>query len=134
MDGQGQPLPYTVAEAEKAACLLVHLCNNHPFLDGNKRIAYLATKTFLENNGLELVATSLEGSSFVLSIAEGRRGQDEAVAWIGDHTNRSTLSLLADEGPEGVTAKEVLDEADKAWSRGLSEDSGGHRGVGGRGL
>ena len=42
---------------EKAAAYLFFLARNHPFLDGNKRTAYLAAATFLLMNGAKLTGT-----------------------------------------------------------------------------
>jgi prophage maintenance system killer protein len=40
-----------------AAAYGYHLCNNHPFIDGNKRIAFVAMDTFLQKNSLEITAS-----------------------------------------------------------------------------
>jgi death-on-curing protein len=50
----GQPLYPSLLE--KAAALLESLCLNHPFVDGNKRVAYAAAGLFLELNGWRLRA------------------------------------------------------------------------------
>lgn len=39
--------------ASKAAVLCIHLVKNHPFPDGNKRVAFLAMIEFVERNGYE---------------------------------------------------------------------------------
>ena len=43
---------YYNSAAEEAAALMESLANNHPFLDGNKRVAFAAEQTFLLINGL----------------------------------------------------------------------------------
>ena len=43
-----------------AAAYGFHLCNNHPFIDGNKRIALVAMDTFLQKNGYEIFASEKE--------------------------------------------------------------------------
>ena len=58
----------------KAAALLHSLTANHPFLDGNKRTAWLATVVFLRDNGAEVTAPDeYDGAAarLVLSIADG---------------------------------------------------------------
>lgn len=48
---------------EMAAAYGFHLCQDHPFLDGNKRIALVAMDTFLQLNGMELLAGVLDALS-----------------------------------------------------------------------
>lgn len=58
----------------KAAALLHSLVANHPFLDGNKRTAWLATVVFLRDNGAEVSAPdAYDGAitDLVLDIAKG---------------------------------------------------------------
>lgn len=58
----------------KAAALLHSLTSNHPFIDGNKRTAWLATVVFLRDNGAEVVAVdAYDGAvtDLVLAIAAG---------------------------------------------------------------
>src|SRR5262245_19829607 len=43
-----------------AAAYLFHLCKNHPFIDGNKRVALAASDVFLELNDHQLAATDNE--------------------------------------------------------------------------
>lgn len=57
---------------EKAAALLHSLARNHPLVDGNKRLAWLATYTFLDLNGDPPNATDDEVVEFVLSVAAGK--------------------------------------------------------------
>jgi len=56
----------------KAAALMQSLAQNQPFLDGNKRIAWLCGKAFLRINGIRLSATPLDALDlFMNDIAEG---------------------------------------------------------------
>ena len=58
----------------KAAALLHSLTSNHPFIDGNKRTAWLATVVFSRDNGAEVIAEdAYEGAvtDLVLAIAAG---------------------------------------------------------------
>src|SRR5438270_7359148 len=45
---------------ELAATYCYHLCQNHPFIDGNKRTARMAMVVFLQYNGYKIIATELE--------------------------------------------------------------------------
>ncbi|MEX0979107.1 MAG: type II toxin-antitoxin system death-on-curing family toxin [Pirellulales bacterium] len=56
---------------EMAAAYLFHLVQNHPFLDGNKRVGTVAADVFLALNGFELAATRDELFDLVLSVARG---------------------------------------------------------------
>ena len=63
---------------EIAAAYLFYICNNHPFLDGNKRTALAACLVFLENNDLlpnEKLATD-EWEEFMLDVAASRLDRD----------------------------------------------------------
>ena len=44
----------------EAAALMESLAINHPFIDGNKRVAFAATKAFLDINGYEIIADGEE--------------------------------------------------------------------------
>jgi death-on-curing protein len=72
--------------AEKAAALGYSLVQNHPFLDGNKRIAHAAMETFLILNGLEIDAAIDEQEQLMLGLATSRVSRADLVAWLRDHT------------------------------------------------
>jgi death on curing protein len=65
------------------------LASNHPFRDGNKRIAFLALVTFLGLNGLELDATEHEVVTMMLRVADGRVTEDVLAEWVRAHIVRS---------------------------------------------
>src|SRR5689334_18650537 len=54
----------------QAASLLWGIIKNHPFLDGNKRTAYVVTQTFLRDHGLSIVAPKDERFAFIIAVAE----------------------------------------------------------------
>ena len=56
---------------ELAAAYSYGLAKNHPFVDGNKRIALTAALIFLEINGVELDAPEVEAASIFESLASG---------------------------------------------------------------
>jgi death-on-curing protein len=80
----GQPLYPTLTE--KAAALLESLCLNHPFLDGNKRVAYTVAGLFLELNGWRLEADTEDAVSFMLDVACGKRSKEEIRIWLEQHS------------------------------------------------
>lgn len=68
--------------ADLAAALAHGLARNHPFLDGNKRTAHVAYRTFVALNGAELIATDEEKYLTLLALAEGKLGEREFAAWL----------------------------------------------------
>ncbi len=58
--------------ATKAGATHYHLCANHPFLDGNKRVALTAAEVFLLLNGMELIAKDEKVEELTLGVAEGK--------------------------------------------------------------
>ena len=69
MHAYGDPAPDL---ADLAAALACGLARNHPFVDGNKRTAHVAYRTFLALNGAELVATDEEKFVAMIALAEGK--------------------------------------------------------------
>lgn len=64
----------------KAASLLHSLACNHPLLDGNKRLAWLATFVFLDLNGHRVVASQDGVVELVLAVADGTLRDVEKIA------------------------------------------------------
>ena len=63
---------------EKAAALLHSLARNHALIDGNKRLAWVATRLFFVLNGGDLRAPSVdEGEELVLAVAAGELDVDK---------------------------------------------------------
>jgi len=56
---------------ELAATYAVAIAANHPFIDGNKRSAFMALGLFLEENGLTLTATDDDATEAMLGVARG---------------------------------------------------------------
>jgi len=71
---------------EEAAALLESLVNNHPFVDGNKRVGFAAAHTFLLMNGFDLNVSSKAASDFIFkTIADGKFRFALLRDWIGGH-------------------------------------------------
>jgi death on curing protein len=68
--------------ADLAASLAYGLARNHPFVDGNKRTAYVVCRTFLALNGAELQATLEEKYLTILALAEGKLKVEEFADWL----------------------------------------------------
>ncbi len=71
---------------EKAAALCFSLALNHPFLDGNKRVAHASLEVTLLLNGHELSAPIDEQEEVFLELASGTLGREEFLAWVVSHT------------------------------------------------
>ena len=68
--------------AEKAAAVGFSLINNHPFVDGNKRIGHAVVDAMLMLNGFELSAGVDESEAEILAVAAGQRSREEFQRWI----------------------------------------------------
>ena len=58
---------------------------NHPFVDGDKRTAFLATQEFLRLNNHQIAADQDEILALTIAIAEGRLGFSDIVLWMNRH-------------------------------------------------
>ena len=70
---------------QKAARLACGLTQNHPFVDGNKRIGAHAMLVVLELNGIQLHYTQRELADTFLQLAASEIGYDELLAWLTSH-------------------------------------------------
>lgn len=71
----------------KTAALLESLVLNHPFLDGNKRTAFIASIVMLEVNGWKFCAEEMDAADFVLAVAAGKiKGVEKIAAWLKSNT------------------------------------------------
>jgi death on curing protein len=70
---------------ELAALYALAVARNHPFIDGNKRTAYLVLAVFLALNGVRLTATDAESVVAMLAMAAGELTEDEFVLWVCEH-------------------------------------------------
>ena len=64
------------------------LCRNHPYRDGNKRVAFVVMVTFLELNGLPFDAEEAEVVRAMLALAAGRLSEGELAKWLRSHTRK----------------------------------------------
>jgi death on curing protein len=81
--------------AEKAAALAYSLIQNHPFVDGNKRVGHAAMEVFLVLNGYEVNATVDEQEGVFLAVASGRMTRTELADWLAEHTMRHSGGQIA---------------------------------------
>jgi death-on-curing protein len=74
--------------ADLAAAYGYGLARNHPFIDGNKRTAFVAVELFLALNGGELVASDADCVLTMLDVAAGALEEAAFAAWIRAHLQR----------------------------------------------
>ena len=67
---------------EKAAALCYSLCLNHPFMDGNKRVAHAVMETFLILNGKEIQSSVSEQEQLMLGVAAGTVSREQLLEWL----------------------------------------------------
>lgn len=79
----GQPLYPMISD--KAAALGFSLIQNHPFVDGNKRVGQAAMEVFLILNGHELDASVDDQEKIVLGVASGRTSRMDLAEWLSHH-------------------------------------------------
>ena len=71
--------------ADLAAAYGVGLAKKHPFVDGNKRAAFLSVGLFLALNGQRLVATQAEATLVMLDVAASAVDESSFASWIRGH-------------------------------------------------
>jgi len=72
--------------SEEAAALLESLVNNHPFVDGNKRVGFAAAHTFLLMNGFDLYISSKAAFEFLIrAISDGKFRFALLHEWLAAH-------------------------------------------------
>lgn len=71
--------------AELAAAYAFGIARNHPFIDGNKRAAFLAMATFLIKNDVVFVPEPDDATAAMLALAAGELDEDGLARWIRDN-------------------------------------------------
>jgi death-on-curing protein len=72
--------------AALAAAYGYGLAKNHPFIDGNKRTAFVAVELFLALNGHDLVADDADCVLTMLGVAAGSLDEPGFAAWLRTHS------------------------------------------------
>ena len=72
--------------AELAALYAIAIARNHPFVDGNKRTAYVTLESFLELNGCEFPVSDRNAVIATLGLASSAMSDDEFTAWVRNNT------------------------------------------------
>ena len=76
--------------AEMAAALFESLIMNHPFIDGNKRVAFFATDVFLRMNGYKVKVAAHDAHEFLVGLLESNSCNfEQLLPWIRQHIVRT---------------------------------------------
>jgi death on curing protein len=73
-----------------AAAYGFHLCQNHPFYDGNKRTALIAMYTFLYVNGYQIVADKKSLFAIMMDLANGKVNKEELAGYLKKYSRKRT--------------------------------------------
>jgi death-on-curing protein len=65
-----------------AAAYGFHICNNHPFIDGNKRVALVAMDAFLQKNGFEISSSEKDVYEIMMKLASGTITKADLTDWL----------------------------------------------------
>jgi death-on-curing protein len=68
-----------------AAAYAFGLAKNHAFVDGNKRIAFMAMMAFLRKNGIAFAPDPAHATSIIMSLAAGEVSEESLTRWIRDN-------------------------------------------------
>jgi death-on-curing protein len=72
-----------------AAAHAFGLAKNHPFVDGNKRIAFMTMVAFLRKNGVRFAPDPAHATAIVMALAAGEVSEDSLARWIRDNWPRT---------------------------------------------
>lgn len=70
---------------ELAAAYAFGLAKNHPFVDGNKRVAFIAMTAFLRLNGIRFAPAQDAATAIILGLAAGEISEGGLARWIRDN-------------------------------------------------
>jgi death-on-curing protein len=71
--------------ASLAASYGFGIARNHPYADGNKRVAFVAMAVFLGLNGLDLRAAESEVVTTIVALAAGELTEEDLAGWVRTH-------------------------------------------------
>jgi death on curing protein len=74
-----------------AAALAFGIAKNHPFHDGNKRIALIASFLFVELNGVRMTATEADAAASFLALAAGDLSEADLAKWFKANSRVKTI-------------------------------------------
>jgi death-on-curing protein len=85
----GQYLHKTIPSM--AAAYAFHICQNHPFIDGNKRVALAASLVFLDINGYEFNCNDEILYNEIMNVAKGEVKKDDLIIFYEQYSKKNKL-------------------------------------------
>jgi death-on-curing protein len=73
---------------DQAAAYAFHICQNHPFVDGNKRTALATALVFLDLNGIQIEDPNESLYSLMMKVAQGKATKDEISDTLRTHGSK----------------------------------------------
>ena len=73
-----------------AASYAYGIAKNHPFVDGNKRAAFVVCSAFLDTNGIKLIADAEDVYKTVEGLAADKVSEQDFAKWLEDHRQFSS--------------------------------------------
>jgi death-on-curing protein len=67
------------------AMYAIAIARNHPFIDGNKRVAWATMRTFLRLNGIVLTFDRTDAVRIMLGLAASEQSDEQFIAWVRAH-------------------------------------------------
>jgi death-on-curing protein len=74
---------------DSAAAIGWGIANNHPFVDGNKRTAFVVMAVFLEINGMMVTASEVDVVNIMLAVASSQISQEQLSDWLSKSSSRT---------------------------------------------
>jgi len=71
-----------------AAAYGFHICQNHPFFDGNKRTALISMYMFLYVNGYKIVADKKSLYALIMDLANGKVTKEDLTVYLKEHSKK----------------------------------------------
>jgi death-on-curing protein len=90
--GYGKPTVFDLA-----ASYAYGIARNHPFVDGNKRTAFVASVLFLRMNGQQFIAEQAEAAVVVIRLASGEFSEAELAEWFRRNAEPPATEVLSPE-------------------------------------
>jgi death-on-curing protein len=71
-----------------AAAYTFHICQNHPFIDGNKRVALASSLVFLDINGYEFMCDDETLYDEIMNVAKGETKKEDLIKFYEKHSKK----------------------------------------------
>lgn len=76
---------------DKAAAYGFHVCKNHPFVDGNKRVSFVLMDIFLQANGWQIIADETSAYEMMMNLASSKMNKAQLSMWLEANCKRLKL-------------------------------------------